>query len=194
MPEHTLFPSYVLINYHSEFAKHTQTIQTRLWSSIGGTGSAGAYEAWDTSTRDAEDMINDLVDVLKTNFPASVTFDNAVVYNFPSETQAPNPVAFVTLGQVGTEGDPGWYKAVQNQITMYDTDFLIAKIVMLDAASFDDFAKRLAGTVHTGQAAVFDELADANNAWASRANNQILAIVSATTKLNDELRKQYDMA
>lgn len=195
MAVNSLFPSYVVINYHSAYGKHTMTIPTREWNAGIGVNDKGGYQAWDTADIDAVVMIEDLANSLAENFPSTVVFDGWIIYNYAAPDESPNPVAGGVFTDIaGTEATPGWSQAVQNQITMYDTDFNTFKIVMLDAASFDDFAKRTGATLHTGQQAVVASITDVGFAWSSRANARPDVVRSATTKLNDELRKQYDMA
>lgn len=192
MTEHTLFPSFVVVNYHSEMARHKMTLPTRAWNPLGGETVLGGYEAWDSSNRDAVEMINDLVTKLVVRHGATVVYDEAVIYNIPVEFGAAYPVGNVIFEDaVGTDGTPGWYKAVQATFSFYDTGFNESKLVLLDAASDNGFDRRSAATYITAETDIANEWRADTNAWASRAGLQPKTFRTVTYTINDALRKRY---
>jgi hypothetical protein len=170
------------------------TLPTRAWNPVPITGTAGSFLDWNEDPVDAEGMVKDLTAELSNGFPATVAFDSFVIYNYPSEDEAPVPVASGALTDVGSEAAPGQTKAVQAQLTFFDTAFNTYKLVVLDVASFDDWEKQSSTSLHAYQEEVFTQITAETNAWASRAGFRPATLRSGTTKLNDELRKQYGMA
>jgi hypothetical protein len=194
MTQHSLFPAYLKIGYHSAFGVHTMTIPTRAWNSVGITGDVGNFINWEDVPVDGEEMIDDLIAALAAGFEDTTIFDSATVYTFESEDSPPRPQGGKALAVAGSEAIPGTTKAVQNQLTMFDTSFNTFKLVALDAASYDVWNKRGPLALHTWETAVVAILTDTANGWSSRANLRPNIVRSAISKMNDELRKQYGMS
>ena len=57
----SLSPASVEIDYHSAYAPHTMTIPTLEWFPTSITGNLGSFSNWAAGTRDAEDMVLDLI-------------------------------------------------------------------------------------------------------------------------------------
>jgi hypothetical protein len=193
MTEYSLFPSFVRIFYHSVFGRHTMTLPTRQWNVAIGTGGQGGYEAWDTTPRDALAMITDWVGELAGVTPDSVVYDEFVIYNMLAEDAPANVVGGGSLAVSGTDATPGWIAGTQATFTFYDTAFLPAKVVVLDAASNNLFNKVPYAAASAAQVAVFDSYALATNAWSSRAGNRPATPRNLLYTLNRKLRKQYGL-
>lgn len=192
MPLHSLFPSYYVINYHSELARHKMTLPTRAWNSLGGTGGSGGFTAWDESNRDAIEMIVDLVALLVVRHGATVVYDDWTIYNIPVENGPAFPVAAgVFTGATGEDSSPGWYKAVQATFSFFDTAFNESKVVLLDAASDNGFDRRSIATYIAAETDVATEWMLDSNAWASRAGFQPVTFRTVTYTINNALRKRY---
>lgn len=192
MTIHSLYPAYVLMRYHSKYAPHTMVVPTRAWNALAGTNGKGGFEAWDASDVDAVDMIEELATALSyLQWSDGSAFDDWTIFTLASETDPPLPRATGTLGLAGQDDTPGYTKAVQFTYTFYDTGFNTAKIVLLDAASNGDFAKRNLATLSSDELAVATHFMADTNAWASRAGFQPNSVRSLAKTLNEELRKSY---
>jgi len=192
MPVHTLKPSYAQVFYHSSFGAHVMTQPTRQWTPTIIENPQGSYVAWDDSARDADEMINDLVDVLLPKFKSSVSFDQYTLWNFDEDAGFFIPVAANALtGKVGTDGTSAWDEAVESIMTVFDTAFNTAKLVLLDMNSRNNFARRTGATVDADEQAMFDVWSGVTYAWASRAGFRPATIRSVSLGINDELKKQY---
>lgn len=193
--ENDLYPGFCLVEYHSNKGQHKMTLPTRNWNPLGGTTGHGGFEAWDSSDRDADEMIIDLVTELCKICSDEVDFDRYTYYQIDEPGASPHPVASDTLDALtGIDGTPGWFLAVQFQYTMYDTEFGTSKLVLLDASSNNNFAKRLPGGLSADELAPFTEFSKVTNAWSSRNGARPSALRSLTVDLNDKLRKEYGLA
>lgn len=192
MAVHSLFPAFSVIDYHSSRAPHKMVIPTRAWNNLGGTGDQGGYEAWDTTDRDAIEMHEDLITKIADYYPASVTFDRWTVYTMESEDSPAFPRAGGAFTDVvGEAVSPGWWQAVQATITMYDTAFNDAKLVMLDVSSLNVFGITPLGDVDVKVAAIIAEITSEANAWASRSGFRPGTLRSYRTTINNKLERQY---
>jgi len=187
-------PTIILINSHSAFGFHKGQLNTLEWSptpSVGGSGSIATHNA---GSVDADEMINDLIDLFVPFFPASNVWDNYVIFTYPTPEATPEPMASGTLGQIGTSATPGWTKAVQQTLTFRTDLFGVAKIVMLDADSQDSFDKTLVVPPASPLEALVNMFTDEDLGWAGRDNGRPDTYLSATKTLNEKLRREYRMA
>lgn len=195
MTVHSLYPGFLIIDYHSTYAAHKMTIPTRAWNPLGGTAGFGGFVAWDDSDRDLQDMVNDLVTVLRPLVPTTVTFDGWVQYSMADEEATPLPRASAAIALAGSASTAGvWWAAVQKQFVFYDTEFQTFKSVILDAMSGNDFSRRDLASLATEDENLIGEFVAETNAWSSRAGNRPQTIRSVTIDLNDKLRNQYGFA
>lgn len=191
MTAFSLFPSYVQIEYQSAFGLHLMTRPTKQWQE--SAGPAGEFETWVSGTIDADDMINALCDVLAVVAPSTTTFTQYVIYNFPDEESDPQPVASNTLGVVGLEATPGWTKAVEQTFTFRTEAFHIAKLILLDANTDNNFDRVPFSSFSSAYQDIFFELANTTNAWSGRDNARITQAIQASATLNEKLRREYRM-
>ncbi len=192
MTTHTLKPSYIQLNYHSEFGAHEMTLPTTQWAAFSPTNDTGSFTAWDTSVVDTEIMVTDLVDALVTQFRPSVSFDSYTVWNFDDPSEQFIPVAALAFtGKVGTDSTTAWYEAVQSVFTAFDTAFNTVKLVLLDMNSRNNFARRSFATAGLDELALFAEWSRSDRAWASRAGFRPSVLRSISLGINDALKKQY---
>jgi hypothetical protein len=193
MAANSLYPSYVVINYHSSYGKHKATIPTRQWNALLGTNGKGGYLNWNEVEVDAADMFEAYAGAWKGMFPSDVSLDDYIIYDYDGDPDnSPNPVAGDTLALAGTEGTPVSFKAVMSTMTYFDTSYDGGKIISLDCASLGEWERRTTPT--TAEAATFAVLSDFDWAFSSRSNLRPNLLRSITRKLNDELRKQYGMS
>jgi hypothetical protein len=194
MVEYGLQPSYVKIDYSTIFGNHSHTIPTLQWLPTSITGAMGSYVAWDSVPRDAEDMIDSLVTVLKPMIGSDSSYDLATVFNFDSTADIFLPVAFKTLAVAGTGATTAPRKACQQTINIRTTGGHQMKIVHLDhSIGATEFDKISALSFSGAALALVGEITSTAAAWSGRDNTRPLAPVSATFDLNDALRSQYRM-
>jgi len=187
----SLYPSYVQIEYHSAFGVHKMTLPTRQWSSAGG--ASGSFEAWDTTARDAADMVDDLITDIKAVYPSSVVFDLATIYNFPDPDEDPVPVRLLVLGDAGTAVSSAWSKAVQQTFTFRTLSNGIFKLVLLDVPTDNNFDRVPVSSFTAPFLAIEAELTSQANAWSGRDNARPNSAIQASATLNEKLRREYRM-
>lgn len=160
-------------------------VPTLAWSS-------GEFATWTAGTTDAPTMIEDFVDLLLPFYPATVEFDNVIVFSQPTPADDPVPVAsLVFTGKIGTQATPGWTKAVQLTMSVRSTNFGVAKYSFLDAASGDTFDPiRVADTPMQN---LLDEVGDTSLGWSAQDNGRPNVFIGLTKTLNEKLRKAYRM-
>lgn len=193
MAENSLFPAFVKIDYHSPWGTHVMTIPTKGWNDDVSAGGKGTFDTWGGSPADADDMVKDLVNLLKPFYQPDHFFDLYTIYTMASETAKPNPVASNSLGIEGTEASSNWSKAVQTTFTIRTDSFGIMRIVLLDApnpASFD----RIASFDASPEAlALVTELGSLTKGWSGRDNAKPGTLVQIAYTLNEKLRREYHM-
>lgn len=190
MPE-SVAPAFVKINYHSPLGTHVQIIPTLAWTA---GADAGLFATWSGGTTDAQTMIENLINAIALIAPDGNSYDNFVIYSQPTPDDIPRPVAQGNLGIAGLDTTPGWWQAVQVTMNFRSSLFGAMKIVVLDAATNNDFSKT---TVLPGSGALFEVfglLTVNSNGWAARDNGQVTGFVSQTVTLNEKLRRAYKLA
>lgn len=191
MTIYDLYPSFVQIHYHGPQFNHISTVPTRQWNPLGGTRGGGGYTAWDSSNRDALDMIDDLTDDMALLLPTTAGIDSAIIWNYPSLGAPAVPVYGYTLTTPGNDASPGWDAATEFIYTFYDSAFNTAKLVVLEAASNGSFAQSNPAGFSSDEAQLPGGFIVDTNAWASRAGFQPSTIRHLTRGLNKRLRRKY---
>lgn len=193
MAVHGLFPAFMLVRYHSIYGAHTQILPTREWNPLAGTNGYGGYEAWDSSERDAEDMVTDFLAATTLLQSDEIDYDDVIIYTLATPTSPAIPRKVIPLVAVtGQDGTPGYFKGVQFTFTFFDTEFNKSKLVLLDASSNNDFTKRTSlAAMSADEGGVVTEWTLDTNAWASRAGFRPSSALSLTKTINDKLRKSY---
>jgi hypothetical protein len=167
------------------------TLPTRAWTP-GGDDLSGTFEAWDTTTVSARDMVDAFAALLQPLFDSTVHFLRATVFTKADNTSPAIPrVALGFTDVAGTEGTPGWTEAVQFVWTFFDTDFNTVKLVLLDAASKNNFARRDPSSQSTAEGNFSDNFSSPAWAWASRAGFRPAELRSLSLGINDKLKKSY---
>lgn len=195
MAPHDPGPFFVRLNYVSGFAPHSMQFSVKNWSPPTGLSPQGLFTIQDGGSNDAEDAMAGLADLLVPFFTNAVTFVNWLLFSKPTPSDLPTPVAGATLtAKVGT-ATPGFAEqATQMTINYRTTDFNLFKFVFLDYNEDVSFAKI---SSVPGSGALFDldaYLKGATNFVTGRDQNFPATFISATKKLNDELRKAYRMS
>jgi hypothetical protein len=182
MAEHSLVPAYVEIDYHSTWSPHKMTIPTLAWNPGAGYGD---FETHNGGSIAADEMVDALIAVLKAFVPASVAFDGYTVFTKATEASPSIPRAFKTSGVVGT-APLSWSKATQLTISAKTDNAGDARLVLMDAASGNDFDLITPATITASYTALFAE-------WFSPDNGLPYYFTQASITLNEKLRKQYHM-
>lgn len=194
MTVHDLNPSFVQIHYRSAYGKHVQTIQTRQWSPGVGSHGFGGYTTWLGASIDADTMVNNLVDKIKAFASDAVSWDEAIIFNYPSPPPTPpQPVALFALTQVGVVADVPAAQALQMTMNFYDFGFNTFKLVLLDLDCTGSFTPLNYGGLSAAKQDLADYIVGGTHAWASRADQQPATLRQVVWKYNDKLRKEYHL-
>jgi|ERR1041384_612969 hypothetical protein len=186
-------PFFVQINYQSEFAPHSMEIPTLNASEAVLDPTSWNFLFPGGDTVDVSDAVADFVDLIKTQFPASVSFTNFVLFSKPDPDLPATPVFSGELAAVGTNGTPGWYKAAQLTMTFRTNEFGIWKLVLLDVGTSNNWDKVTVLT--SGEA--FDTIRDfvtSNDSWIiGRDGGRPQTFLQIAKTLNEKLRRSYRM-
>lgn len=193
MAPNSLSPAFVVISYHSAFGAHKMTIPTRTWFPTSAGGTLGTFLAWDTSTVDAEAMINALVDKLKVYALPSTVFDEAAVYTKATATAPSIPQGTAALTQVGTSTATTPHKATSATFNFKTAGNGNAKLVLLDTPVNANFDPLLPASFSSNDLALQSEFVAPVNAWSGRDDTQPDHLRRITFDLNDRLQKLYKM-
>lgn len=195
MTVHSLFPAFVKINYHSAFGAHAQILSVREWNPVPlvPLNDLGSFTNWLGLPVDGEEMIDEYVLKLKEFYLASTVIDTATIYTMDTETSPAIPRASMALGVPGVEVSTNWSKAVQHQYILRDTAYNMAKLILLDAPIGTSWDPVTTLTGSAEAAALVGVLTSSAWAFSSKANLQITTFQKITYKLNDKLRKEYNM-
>lgn len=189
----SLFPAFVVLEYHSAFGHHKMTIPTKVYTPPDVTFSAGSFLAWNSSQRDADEMINDLVELMAVFWKTDTTFDSYTIYTMDDPDAAPQPQYAAALGIPGSNSSTSWSKAVQTTFSFRTDLFGQFKLVFLDAPSGNLFDRIDTFSTSPEAIAIRDELADSANAWSARDNGKPVTLVQIAYTLNEKLRREYNM-
>jgi hypothetical protein len=169
------------------------TMPTKVWIDNPSPGGTGEFESWSGGGIDADDMVNDLVDLFAPFFKPHVSFDSYAIYTLADAEATPVPRAAKQLTQVGTQAGTYWDKAVETTF-MFRTDlFGIRRLTFLDAMAPSSFDKIDTFSTSPEAIAIRDQLADDSQAWSARDNGKPVILSQITYTLNEKLRKEYGM-
>ena len=189
----SLFPADTFIEYHSAFGNHTMTIPMNAVTNPGAAANLLEVNAWDASSRLWSDMVNDLVTEFLPRYDSDVEFDIATCRTYASVSAPPVPIGTINLALAGTVVTPGWAKATQETIMFRDTGSNIAKLVLLDFATGNDWAK-YTNAAAIGVNGIVAQFTDDANGWRSRKDLRPANFIARTATLNEALRRNYRMA
>jgi hypothetical protein len=188
------YPSFMKLFYHSEFAPHVMTMPHRTWSPPGGGSDFGFFTPWVGANIDAEVEIDGLVNLLKAVYDADVSFDRWEIWTKASPTDIPVLVANKPISVTGTAVATGWNEAVQVTVSIRcSADNSLFRIVLLDVFTDNFFGKEYDISGSAALQAVFNYVTNDTNAFQSRAGSQPNILRSATTTLNERLRREYHL-
>lgn len=194
MAENSLSPAFGVVSYRSENGNHKMTIPTLAWLPPISGHIYGSYIAHDgTTTVDAGDMWNDLIDDVAVFGGTDIAFDQVTLYTKASADASSIPVMLIPLTQVGTSVATTQKKATQSTWNFRTTVFGIFKLVVLDFPVATGFEKTLGGSFGAPDLLVIGALTDLTKAWAGRDGHPPAACHSKTYTLNEKLRREYGM-
>lgn len=185
-------PVYVKIEYSSAFGPHTMI---RAIKDAWVTGAdLGTVVPWSGGAAIAvKTMVTDLLDKIKVLYPSSVTFNGATLYTQPDPDVPATPQLTTTLAVAGTSVGTSWGKAVELSLTFRDTAFNLARLVLLDCPTGNDFDQKIYGDLDSGVQDVVNEFMSTSKAWASARGNRPSTFIKQTATLNEKLRRAYRM-
>ena len=184
-------PGFVDLKYNSAYAPHNMRLGTRL-PAYAAPGLANvSYEAWDASIVSAQDMVDDLLVVLKACHLVTTTFFLATFYDFHEGLDSPIPIATYAPGVDGTDVSVAWNEATMVNLIGRDTAGNVAKLVLLDVATGNNWNDLYLSDIAAAYIALWDEFSSVSKAWQSRKNYRPDILVHQTAKLSDALRKRY---
>lgn len=190
MAPNSLFPAFVVIDYHSAYAPHKMTIPTKDWNPGAGFGD---FETWAGASIAADTMVEALVDVMKEFFPSTSSFDGWTVYTKTDPDAIAIPRAAKVLGVAGTAATTPPIKATQATWTAKTTAGGIAKFSMMDIAAPATFERVTSGGLTADAIAFIDEWFASTNGWSGRDNTQPYFFLQLAYTMNEKLRREYHM-
>jgi hypothetical protein len=138
-------------------------------------------------------MADELVEKLVPFYPEDYFIDSVQIVTYEPDTNIAIPRAIKAYGSPGTETDEGWDKATMQNYILRDSEYNLAKIVLLDVVNqnnWDVVTDISSSPEAEALVGVFT-----SDAWAfcSKADEKITTFQKITYKLSDELRKRYGM-
>jgi len=192
MAPNSLSPAYVRLDYHSVYGAHVMLIPTKEWLPTSITGGMGSYVAWDTTTIDAEAMIDALIAKLADLHLATSSFDLATIYTQATSTSPAFPQAAKTLAVVGTAGAVGAAMAIQSTLNMRGVGGKPVKYTFLDASALNvQMTKISPFGFPPAVSALVTEVSLLSNAWSSRNDDRPNVALSWTMTESNALRRRY---
>lgn len=186
----SIAPGFIQLEYTSNFGPHTAELPVNNVNIASPDGLLSTIDTWDAGTIVWTDMVDEMVDLLGDRMPSDVTYNTATLWSQPTPDDLPTFVAAYELGVAGTVAVPGYTKAVQETITARDTDGYVAKLVLLDMASTNNFDKQVTITA-AGITDLWAAWSNTSNGWASRNGKRPATFIKATRTLNESLRRRY---
>lgn len=190
----SLAPCSLVLKYRTAQAPHDMTIPLNAWQFPSSGHVAGTNLAWDDTQRDTDDLVTDLVVLLKPFWPTTTAFTNYIINTYETPTSPARPqVALSLTGGAGTGG--ATIPAAQATFNFKTTDFNAFKLVMLDArvsATFQPLENFVVGT-NDDEIALRDYIVADTNAFRGRKETQPVQLIRVTYTLNEKLRKSYHL-
>lgn len=186
-----LYPSFVAIDYTSQWGQHRQTIPTLQWNG-SGLGDPGTFDTHDSVGIVSTVMIDALIAVYRPILPEEITLVSYTIYNLPTMTSIPQPVYGEAIGLAGTDSTTiGQARATQWTLSIRTTAFGLFKFTVLDRANGNVWGN--VTTMDSVTEDLFDEICSAGNGWSGRGGGRPLSFMGISVSLNKRLRRKYDM-
>lgn len=192
MSEHSLFPTAVILDYHTLSAPHKMTIPLNLWSAISEGHPQGTLTNWEDDQVDVGEVMDGLITLLLPFFPDTATFTQYTIYTYTDEFAPARPRAAAALtDQDGLSG--AGTPACQATYNFKTTEFGVFKLVMLDVVPGSNFQPVTAfpSPAFDDHIALAAYLTDPVNPFRGRDNAKIDRLIRVTYTLNERLRREY---
>jgi len=190
----SLSPASMVVGYHSAFGAHKMTIPTLAWFPTNITGDLGSYAAWNLGTCDAEEMVTELIDVLKVFYTNTVHFDSATVYTQATPTSPNIPQRSIPLAIAGTSVSTGYSAAISTTFNFKTVANGNARLVLLDSPlGSGGFAPIYPADFTSDVQDVVDIFTADVWAWSGRDDSQPRQCRKVSFDLNDKLQKEYGL-
>lgn len=186
----SLYPAFFTIEYHSAYAPHLMTVPVVDWNPGLVNGDFVTHNAGSVA---ALGYISLFVDTIKPFFPATVVFDNFVIYTMDSPTAPAIPRTGAALAVVGTNIAAGNTKALQATLTMKTSLGNLFKQVLLDMGNNNSFERVTAASLGGAGAAWVAFLQDLDGAICGRDRGAPQFFLQISYTLNERLRREYHM-
>jgi len=186
----SLSPAFIQAEYDSAYGHHVMTLPVNTLDLDIESPENTLVLTWAGGSINWRDMLDALVGSMLEQFPATVVFGVATLWRQPTAEDLPIFVDSYNVDQTGTDASPGEAKATQMTITARDSNGAIAKLVLLDFASNNIWAK-FTTVAGAAVAALWTEWTDPSNGWSSRKNARPNTFIAATRTLNEKLRRAY---
>jgi len=188
----SLYPAFIKVEYHSEYAPHVQILPVNQIVS-----TSGAVNTWtlQDAMGDPANLVTHLTTLLTEfakRFPSTVHFDAWTLFSVPTLTSDPQYVGGATLDIDGSATAGGWDKATQETLSFRDSEGDIFKLVGMDVDAGGGF-DRVTDATSIGIGALVTELTADTSPWRSRKDSQITSFIARTATLNEKLRRSYRM-
>lgn len=191
MAHNSLYPASLRIDYQSAYGLHSMTMPT---AKIALDGGLYKFVKEDLTVIGVVDtLVTAYVNVLKTFFPAGVTFIGYQAFTYATPTSSAVPFISAALGIVGTSsvGASQESKATQATYTWRTNEFGIFKLVMLDRviASYE----KVTNPADAQVAGIHAIVAGADTWLRGRDGGLPQTFLQVAFTLNEKLRKSYRM-
>lgn len=191
----SLYPAYIELEYTTSFGPHSAIFPLRDTPIFDDDPELTTVENWDGAQVPLSDMVIELVTALAKYYLAADAF--TLYSTWTLLTPESDPVFNETLRFdppiVGTGTAIGWQKAVQSTHTFRTSLGGIAKVVALDAGSFNAWDKQVDPTGSADLLAIIAAYTANANAWAGRDGGRPSTFLQLTKTLNEKLRRAYRM-
>jgi hypothetical protein len=190
MAIHSLEPAFVRVFIDNPFSNHVHTHPVLAWVGTPFT-TPGEFVAWDESPIAADTMIEGMLTDMLPLLSEDSTVTGYEILTMSSPTADPLPVFIKSLtGFVGTSTATGWAKAVQRTYTLLSAAGGLARKVVLDEPSNNNFdaVLSLGATVDADWIAHF---LDVSEAWCARDGSRLVAFKSLKYIINEKLKRNY---
>jgi hypothetical protein len=182
-----------VFDWHSRFAAHKMTIPLRGLTYSVPELSEVSLEAWDTSTVLVETMLDLFVAAWHPTAQVTSAMDFVTVYDYKDALPVPRAVATKVYGTAGTDDTDGWDEGTQVTLTGRDLLSKPVRLVLLDVATGNNFARLFFGDIVTAYKNLWNVLSDPTLAFSSRQNARPDTLIQQAVTINDKLRRNYGL-
>lgn len=189
MPSNSLAPGFVKLFVQSPTAEHVHTIPVKPYLGIGGVWfleqkGSSVGSTWDVG-------VNALVTVLKPFLSAANSYTYAELWTQESPTIDPVFRDSIILGVAGTNA-AAYTPTLQYTFSLRTEGGGVGKVVVLDASGTPNIRTKPPYTGIT--LALANYLVGNSSIVVGRDNTWHIAMVKSVTKLNDALRRKYNLS